>query len=538
MGTTEDKYLGKKFNEWTPIEKINSQRYLCRCSCGIEKIQYIKNVASGSSKSCGHERRRNIVNQKFGAWTVLKELGEGKVLCKCACGTERELYKKVVISGQTKSCGCYNTSGKLDILDQRFGSLVAKKFIGNSTWECLCDCGNTTKVSRRALLQGLTKSCGCKQSENMKNTMMQRYNDIASVKIVKPREKWQIEVLHNKERLQEFIAETFQIRKPTVKELANKLGVNDSTILKSVHTFALEDIVDIETMSSQFESEICDMLYKLKPDLVIERNTRSVLSHNRELDIYLPDYKLAIEFNGTYWHKYPTKPLKYHQDKTFACRDIGIRLIHIFEYEWVNEATRNKIEQMLHDIVLSVKPIYARNLYIDQLTNEEAAEFINRYHLQNAVSAEVNLALKSGNEIIQVMTFGRARFDKEAQYELLRLCTKSGVTVIGGAERLIKYFITEYSPESIVSYCNISKFTGEVYNRIGFKYLGVTTPNYVWVSSDSRRVLTRYQCQKSRLVKLGLGTEDETENSIMEGLGYYKVYDSGNNKYAYTANKA
>lgn len=108
--------------------------------------------------------------------------------------------------------------------------------------------------------------------------------------------------------------------------------------------------------------------------------------------------------------------------------------------------------------------------------------------------------------------------------------------MVGGSEKLFKYFINNYNPESIISYCDISKFTAGVYMRLGFSFTSkdLTSPNYIWYNKD--KVLTRYQTQKHKLIKLGLGTEKQTENEIMYGLGYIKIYDSGNIKFSWYKN--
>ena len=65
----------------------------------------------------------------------------------------------------------------------------------------------------------------------------------------------------------------------------------------------------------------------------IDTNTRKIIKP-LELDFYLPDLKLAIEFNGTYWHsKNAGKDKEYHLNKSILCREKGIRLIHIYEFE-------------------------------------------------------------------------------------------------------------------------------------------------------------------------------------------------------------
>ena len=69
---------------------------------------------------------------------------------------------------------------------------------------------------------------------------------------------------------------------------------------------------------------------------IIIENDKTILD-GKELDIYIPDKHLAIEFNSDYWHREEQIGKYYHQEKSLACREKGIRLIHIFEYEWINK---------------------------------------------------------------------------------------------------------------------------------------------------------------------------------------------------------
>jgi len=71
-------------------------------------------------------------------------------------------------------------------------------------------------------------------------------------------------------------------------------------------------------------------------------NNRSIIPPY-ELDVFLPDKLLAFEYNGTYWHNEGiTKPIGYHQMKTDMCSGSGIKLIHIWEKEWVDSNTTTK----------------------------------------------------------------------------------------------------------------------------------------------------------------------------------------------------
>ena len=147
-------------------------------------------------------------------------------------------------------------------------------------------------------------------------------------------------------------------------------------------------------------------------------------------------------------------------------------------------------------------------------------------HLQGNARQTVSLGLYFENELISIMTFGAPRYDIKYQWELIRYCSKSNVSVCGGASKLFKYFITKYKPESILSYSDIAKTTGKMYEMLGFKYDHRTPPNYVWVRYKT--ILSRYQCQLKRLKKLGLYEEGKTEKQIMEGRGFSRLYDCGN----------
>ena len=179
--------------------------------------------------------------------------------------------------------------------------------------------------------------------------------------------------------------------------------------------------------------------------------------------------------------------------------------------------------------------IYGRNTFIvDNISADKSKTFIDYNHIQGNTTASIRIALAFNNEIVGIMTFNKPRFSGECEYELIRLAWKDNTVIIGGAEKLFNYFIKTYNPESIVSYCDISKFSGGVYKRLGFKLDSVTDPNYVWVNQELNAVLPRYKTMKHKLLASGWGTSDQTENEIMKSHDFLKVYDSGNYKFIWT----
>jgi len=270
------------------------------------------------------------------------------------------------------------------------------------------------------------------------------------------------------EQLRNFILTNFN-EYPTIKELSYKLNIGTCMTARKIHKFNLERYIDYNSGRSNAEKEVRDFIYTIYNGEIQIKN-RSILSNNKEIDIYIPEKKIAIEFNGTYWHSSIYKDEKYHQNKSLECNEKGIRLIHIFEYEWNNKGLQEKLKQYLKNIICNDKYIiYARETSVNDIINKDSVlEFLNTNHLQGYFYSDINIGLTYKDNLIALMTFGKPRFNNYYQYELIRMAFKNGVNIVGGSEKLFAYFIKKYNPDSIISYCNISKFTGNVYNKLGF----------------------------------------------------------------------
>ena len=276
------------------------------------------------------------------------------------------------------------------------------------------------------------------------------------------------------------------------------------------------------------QHEIANYIRSIYNKQILE-DTRNIIPP-LELDIYIPELKLAIEFNGNYWHSSELKDKYYHINKTNLCKEKGIRLIHIFEYQWLYKKELIK-HRLQHLLTKDINRIYARKCVVAEISYKLASEFLNTYHLQGTCNSKINLGLFDTKtyELVAVMTFGKPRFNKKYEYELLRFATK--YQVIGGASKLLKYFETNYEPKNLISYANRcwTSINNNVYNKIGFSYIGESEPNYVYIRD--KEVLARYQCQKHKLKSL-LGSDNfddsksETENMLNND--YLKIYDCGN----------
>ena len=259
-------------------------------------------------------------------------------------------------------------------------------------------------------------------------------------------------------------------------------------------------------------------------------NDRSILN-SKELDIYLPDFNLAIEYNGLLYHSEGYSSIEwlsnidknYHLDKTNQCLEKGITLFHIFEGEnldlWLS---------MINNKLGLNERIFARKCEIRELSNKDIINFLNDNHIQGYTSSKINLGLFFQNKLVSVMTFSKPRFNKKYEYELIRFCSLKNTSVIGGANKLLKYFINKYNPKSIISYANRRFSNGSIYETLGFKKIGVSTPNYFYFK-DSNELESRNKYQKHKLSKL-LPDFDEklSEADNMFKNGYRRIYDCGN----------
>ena len=327
-----------------------------------------------------------------------------------------------------------------------------------------------------------------------------------------------LKILSSKENLSRFI-QNQELK--TTPHLASLLNFSISGFIKYLHKYDLWDLVDHYTSSYEVE------LQELFPSM---SKTKSVICPY-EIDLYSEEHKFGIEFNGSYWHSEKNiSDQYYHQKKSLLAESKGIFLYHIFEYEWNNEIQQKKIISQVKNILgLNENKIYARKCELKEVQAKEAKVFLNENHLQNSCTARINLGLYYQNELVSLMTFGKSRFDKKYEYELLRFCNKMNTSVIGGASKLFKYFIREYKPNSILSYSHIDKGTGELYQKLGFSQIRITGPDYVWCKGY--QVLSRYQCQKYKLLKQGF--EGNSEKEIMENRGFIRIFGCGNKVWAW-----
>lgn len=291
--------------------------------------------------------------------------------------------------------------------------------------------------------------------------------------------------------------------------------------------------------SSGLEKEVLEYIRSLYDGEIIE-NEREVLDFEYEIDIFIPNFRgtdknLGFEFSGLYWHSEAYKDSRYHLNKTLACEERGIHLIHIWEDDWLfkQDIVKSRINNLLGKNQILIG---ARECQVKDVSLDETKEFLNENHIQGWCFSKVNLGLYFKDRLVSLMTFGSYRINtglesKENEYELLRFCNALNSNVSGGASKLFKHFISEYSPLKVRSYCDRAWSNGSLYRNLGFKFLHDTEPGYSYIVDGVRE--NRFKWRKSELVKMG-HSEDLTEREIMSTLGHSRIYDCGNLVYEWS----
>ena len=258
--------------------------------------------------------------------------------------------------------------------------------------------------------------------------------------------------------------------------------------------------------------------------------------NNKELDIYIPSKKFGIEIDDLYWHSTKFKEKNFHIDKTKFFAENGIRVLHIFEDEWLfkKNIVMDKIKNILG--LTSCKIPAKRCVVVKNISSEVKNEFLNNNHIQGEDKSDIKYALEYEGEIVAVMTMKKFTFRGnnrniygEKAYELTRYATKLGTSVVGGFSKLLNHILKDYNIEKIISYGDIRiiDINKNMYSTNGFTLNHITAPNYFYVNGVRR--LSKYSYRKSELKKKypNLYNDNLTEQEIMQSLSFLIIYDCG-----------
>lgn len=223
------------------------------------------------------------------------------------------------------------------------------------------------------------------------------------------------------------------------------------------------------------------------------------------------------------WAK-PKHP-SYHYDKLKLARDNGYRCIMVRDWDDVE-----KITYLLDD---NKETLYARNCELKQINYEDCHNFFEQYHLQWDTKKDKNniyVWLYYNNELVECMSFGIPRYNKNYEWEILRLCSHKNYKIVWWANRIFKKFLEITKANSVISYCDMSKFDWKVYESLWFTLLKWNKPSKHWYNiweEDSKKHITdnmlrQYGYDKLFNENFWKGTSND---ELMKQRGYVEIFD-------------
>lgn len=253
---------------------------------------------------------------------------------------------------------------------------------------------------------------------------------------------------------------------------------------------------------------------------------------DKRFDFKLQHIRTYIEIDPSYTHNVAGNhwepdglPKTQQLIKTLIAEKHGYRCIHVFD--WDDWST-------IIELIKPVRKIFARSCEVRVFQDDSYNKFIDDNHIQKSCKGtKLALGLYFQGELVQVMTFGKPRYNKNYTWELLRLCTKKGLAVTGGASKLFSYATKTAGITSIISYCDRAKFTGQVYKRMGMTLLRESAPQEVW-SKGSAKVTSSLLRQRGydQLFDANYGKGTSNEELMLKD-GWLPVYDCGQLVFTY-----
>lgn len=425
----------------------------------------------------------------------------------------------VLIHNHTALCHC----GKLSKFNSKFCSLI---------------CRNKSPDIRKSISEKNKKN-KVSRANKMKQTLFEKYGMTAVQSIPEAQAKTKIE----KQKYYDTVnRETFESRGLDYDMFCDPNYLSSLvTSSISLHTLSSKHFKDMpvttivrhynkigvecpkEKSGSAGEKHLFDWITnELKFEAL--SNDRQIIKP-KELDIYIPSKKIAIEFNGVFYHK---NDKNYHLNKTVACEQQGIQLIHIFEDEWYfkEEIVKSIIKAKLGR---STNKIYARKCTIQRVSNKEAKEFLEKTHIQGQINGK-HFGLFCNGKLVSIMTVGKCRY--YLGYEILRFSSQLDTIVVGAFNKLLKYVKKEIEVNKLYTYADLRYSTGSTYSKFGV-FVKQSEPGYFWCRTSTVKRYSRYQTQKHKLKDFLKEKYDPnlTENANMIAAGYEKIYDCGQRLY-------
>lgn len=306
----------------------------------------------------------------------------------------------------------------------------------------------------------------------------------------------------------------------SVRRISEELGIHETTVNNYINRYECRS-----SYSSSFEDEIAHFL--TENNLSFRARDRTIIKP-KELDFYIDDHRLGIEFNGLYWHSSEVITDDTHRVKYEMANHAGIRLLMINEDEWIArpEVLKKKILNLCGK---SKRGVGARKLLVREIERRLAMDFCERHHIQGSPSAVIfAYGAFQEDRLVGVITFGRQR--GTGILDLTRFCS-DGATYAGLFSKMMK-FVSKIHIEKIVTFADLRYSDGGLYECCGFTREALIPPDYRYVKRSQtfhKSLFTKKRIEE----RFGVDMSGKTERQAMTELGYSRIYDCGKIRFVF-----
>jgi hypothetical protein len=495
------------------------------------------------------------IGTPFGDWITLSVYDPvtKRILCRCVCQTVKSISAGSLINKDSTGCGCkakekrrqtrINQGDFQDLTGKRFGNwlVLSKSIAPNKYWVQCEGCQNVKKeVWAGSLLQGKSKGCNKCGVKQYRETMKKKYGEEHPLRLKEFKEK---QIQTNLQRYEkENPAQNSIIKKKMESTLFLRHGVKNAMQCPKIRQkaeqttlakYGVKNILQSESVrekllkeSSQGEKDIQAFLHSL--NIQTHSKICQIGDKVHQFDLYDDQTKIAIEYNGEYWHSESAKRGRnYHQDKNRDAETLGIRLIHIFELEW--KSKKEQIKGFLKSAFGKNEiRIFARKCEIKKTEKESAREFLNQYHIQGAGPGGFHYGLFYDQALIAIMTISNHHRIPHEKI-MSRWCVKNNITISGGLSRLIEFAMRDLNITEITTWADLRWSTGNGYLKSGWELISRIPPDYFYYDASARKIISKQSRRKS-----AVGTPPgmtEREHAVQDGL--HRIWDCGKLKLCY-----
>ena len=517
------KELGWKHNYDVNTFPGMSKQITLKCpKCDHDYTTYGTQIVTRRLNYCAKCSRKNI-NRKYDIAYIQNHCDEKNIKL-----SSRETYRinsKEFVDAQCQSCSAiiqFTIAGILNKNSVRCKKCYHKDRLKESKFcEVMTQCYDCGKEVKRKMLLENQNPVRCKSCAIKFNNVSKKKLPYVTTKKIIEQNNCKLITLEK-----EYMTRHHDVEIECGK-CKNRFWQTPANYLKSKKFQCPSCSFSDTYMVSNAEKEIKEFIESNNLD--VETSKRGIFAsihHNSEIDIFIPEKNLGIEFDGLYYHSTRFKDKNYHNNKTNEAKKTHMTLLHIFEDEWRDkkEIIKSILKSKLN---INDRKIHARKCEIKIIEAKRANKFLNDNHIQGEDRSGIRIGLLLEGELVCLLTVAKSRFNKSAEYEIVRFCNTLNTSVIGGFARLLKYFEKTYNPKNIITYADRRFSHGNLYANNGFKFSHVSKPNYWYVINGRRE--SRHMWQKHKMqTRLKKFDENKSEVQNMLDNGYYQIFDCGN----------